>query len=273
MIEPTSTVPGASGQQPSIPDSSVPPVVLVAGANGGIGSAVAAELAAAGARLHLGYHREHQAVDEVVDEVVARGRGDSVTAGRVDACDRNSVQRWMATALEAHGTVNALVSCVGTALPPVPFLNQDPADWRRILAVELEAVLTLTHVVAPSLIAGGGGRIAVLSSDSGRAGATGQVVSSAARGGVNALCKALARELARSGVTVNAVCPGPVAGAALDRLQGSSSGAVSAVVRAIPIRRVTTAQEVAAVFRFLVMDHAAAITGQLISVNGGLSMA
>lgn len=230
---------------------------------------MAAELAAAGARLHLGYHREHDAVDEVV----ARGRGDSVTAGRVDACDRDSVQRWTATALDAHGTVNALVSCVGTALSPVPFLNQDPADWRRILAVELEAVLTLTHVVAPSLIAGGGGRIAVLSSDSGRAGATGQVVSSAARGGVNALCKALARELARSGVTVNAVCPGPVAGAALDRLQGSGSGAVSAVVRAIPIRRVTTAQEVAAVFRFLVMDHAAAITGQLISVNGGLSMA
>ncbi|HEX6872683.1 MAG TPA: SDR family oxidoreductase [Micromonosporaceae bacterium] len=243
-------------------------MLLVAGANGGIGAAVARELARAGARLHLGYFRRRDAIDELL----AAAPATQLSAGSVDVRDYASVRAWVDDCLAQHGSVNGLACCVGTALPPVAFFDLDPERWPQVLEPELMAVLNLSHVVAPLLAAQGAGRIAVLSSDSGRVGAIGQVVSSAARGGVNALCKALAREVARSGVTINAVCPGPVEGPALDSLRAAGSGAVQAIMRSIPIGRPTRPEEVAALFRFLLLDQAGAITGQVLSVNGGLSM-
>lgn len=244
------------------------PAILVAGAGGGIGFAVARALAEAGVPLHLGLHRESP---ELRQWAATAGSAD-VSVGLLDAADVTSTGNWVHAGVARHGGVQALVSCVGTTYPPMRFLDQSPSEWADLLRSDLISALTLVHAAAPALIRNGSGRIVLLSSDSARAGAAGQAVSSAARGGVNAFSRAMARELARAGITVNTVCPGPVEGGALDDLMAADSGIIRATIKAIPIGRAARPAEVAAVFRFLVLADCGAITGQAIGINGGLTM-
>src|SRR4051812_933010 len=152
------------------------------------------------------------------------------------------------------------------------FTDSAEETWDRIIAVNLRGTITMTRAVLDSMTERGGGRIVHIASDAGRVGSSGEVVYSATKGGVIAFGKALAREVARHGITVNSVCPGPTDPALLGKVADYSQKMYDAPVRAIPLRRVAQPAEIAGVVAFLASDDAAYMTGQTLSVSGGLTM-
>ena len=248
-------------------------VALVPGGSGGIGSAVARVLAACGADIIVGYHSNKDLAMRIVEEV--KQCGQRARADMVDATNRDEVKRWVdLTALE-YGHIDILANCVGWHGHFQLLKDQSPEEWLRIINIELMAAIYFAYSVLDHMVSRGAGRIITLSSDSAKAGETGAAISSAARGGVNAFSRTLARELAPHGITVNTVCPGPVNTPALSQMQadaGAGAKIVAALVRHIPMKRVADPQEVANVVAFLASDEASFITGQAISVSGGLTM-
>ena len=156
------------------------------------------------------------------------------------------------------------------------FLDTDPAEWEELIAINLRGPLNMHHLVLPQMAARGAGRVVNISSDAARVGSSGESVYSACKGGILSLTKTLARELARKGVTVNAVCPGPTDTPILRGFLGEGEAGrkvYDALVRAIPQKRIGTPEDVPGIVVFLASDEAAYITGQVISVSGGLTMA
>lgn len=156
-----------------------------------------------------------------------------------------------------------------------PFLANDPALWDRLIAVNLRGVFNACHVIVPLMIENGGGRVVTVASDAGRVGSSGEAVYSACKGGVIAFTKSLAREVARDGVRVNCVCPGPTETPLLDEIRrGSEAGdkIIDAIVRATPTRKLAKPEEIAEAVAFFATcsEH---VTGQVLSVSGGLTMA
>ena len=150
------------------------------------------------------------------------------------------------------------------------FVDTERAFWERVVAINLLGVVAVTHAFLPAMIERGGGRIVNVASDAGRVGSSGEAVYAGAKGGVIAFTKSVAREAARHGITANAVCPGPtdtpLFRAQDERLQ-------EALVRAIPMRRAARPEEIAHAITFFASDAAGYITGQVLSVSGGLTMA
>ncbi len=248
-------------------------VAMVAGASGGIGSAVALLLAECGADIALSCHANAARAGEVADSIVAMGR--RVRLDTLDATDAGAARDWVAGTIAAFGKVDVLANCCGWSGAFQLFKDQDPAAWSRIIAIELTACFNLSHAVLHHMVARRRGRIITLGSDSSKTGLSGAAVTAAARGGVNAFSKSLARELGRYGVTVNVVCPGPTQTPVLDmlRAQGETGEKlVQGLIAAIPMKRVGTPREVAAAVAFLASEEGGFITGQAISVSGGLSM-
>src|SRR5262245_60597697 len=151
-------------------------------------------------------------------------------------------------------------------------MGSDEAVWDRLIAVNLKGVLLCCRAVAAGMIDRGHGRIVNIGSDAGRVGSSGEAVYSATKGGVIAFTKTLARELARHGITVNCVCPGPTDTALLAQVGEYSDKLLAGLTKAIPLRRVAQPDDVAAMVAFLVGDDAGYVTGQTVSVNGGLTM-
>ena len=248
-------------------------VALVPGGSGGIGSAVARVLAVCGADIIVGYHSNSDVASHIVEEAKRRGR--RARADLVDATNRDEVKRWVDQSALEFEHIDILANCVGWRGHFQLLRDQSPEEWLRIINIELMATVYFAHSVLDHMLNRGAGRIITLSSDSAKAGETGAVISSAARGGVNAFSRALAREVAPQGITVNTVCPGPVNTPALTQMQAAEdAGAkiVASLVRHIPMKRVADPQEVANVVAFLASDEASFITGQAISVSGGLTM-
>lgn len=157
----------------------------------------------------------------------------------------------------------------------MPFLSTAPDDWEKIVAVNLMGVINGTRVALESMVAAKkGGAIVNVASDAGRVGSSGEAVYSAAKGGVIAFTKAVAREMAQQGIRVNCVSPGPTETPLLAENFGTEEGGriIEAIRRGIPFRRLGTPDEVAAAIRFLASNESAYITGQVLSVNGGLNM-
>jgi 2-hydroxycyclohexanecarboxyl-CoA dehydrogenase len=153
-------------------------------------------------------------------------------------------------------------------------MSSTPDTWERLWQVNLRGTISCCHaVLASSMIPAKRGRIVNLGSDAGRVGSSGEAVYSATKGGIIAFTKTLAREMARNGITVNCVCPGPTDTALLAQVGEASSGLRDALAKAVPMRRIAQPDEVAAMVAFLVSDDAAYVTGQTVSVNGGLTMA
>jgi 2-hydroxycyclohexanecarboxyl-CoA dehydrogenase len=152
------------------------------------------------------------------------------------------------------------------------FVDSAESTWDRIIAVNLRGTIAMTRAVLDPMIERGRGRIVHIASDAGRVGSSGEVVYSATKGGVIAFGKALAREVARHGITVNCVCPGPTDTALLGQVAAYSEKMYAATVKAIPLRRVAEPGEIAGVVAFLASDDAAYMTGQTVSVSGGLTM-
>jgi 2-hydroxycyclohexanecarboxyl-CoA dehydrogenase len=247
-------------------------VALVCGGACGIGRAVALALARAGQAVAIGDLLEGEAAG-VAGEIEATGGRAFAVA--LDVTDTGSVTAGVRRASAALGPVDVLVNCAGWD-EFKPFLQTDELFWRRVVAINYEGCLRTTHAVLSGMIERGWGRIVNISSDAARVGSAQEAVYAGAKAGVIAFTKTVAREAARRGVTANVVCPGPTEGAMLDgmtRTAPDSERLVEALTRAVPMRRLGRPEDVAGAVAFLASEEAAYVTGQTLSVSGGLTMA
>ena len=244
-------------------------VALVTGAGRGIGAAVADRLAADGFAVAV-CDRDAAAAGEVAAGLAER-HGAAALGVAADIADGEQVRAAVARVARELGPVDVLVN--NAAVDVIArFVDSREEDWDRIIAVNLRGTLTVTRAVLDSMIEHGRGRIVHIASDAGRVGSSGEVVYSATKGGVIAFGKALAREVARHGITVNSVCPGPTDTALLGQVAEYSRKMYDATLRAIPLRRVAEPADIAGVVAFLASEDGSYMTGQTLSVSGGLTM-
>jgi 2-hydroxycyclohexanecarboxyl-CoA dehydrogenase len=237
-------------------------IAIVTGAGQGIGQAIAAKLAAEEATVIV------TDMDQVKAEQTA-ARLPGALALRADVTDRDGMQAVADRVRQQFGRIDVLVNNAGWDKAS-PFVDSEPADWDRAIAVNLYGVLHACKAVLPVMAEQGSGAVVNLGSDAGRVGSSGEAVYSAAKGGVIAFTKSLAREMARHQVRVNCVCPGPTDTALFASFAGPKLR--EALTKAIPFRRLGQPDDVANVVVFLASDEASFVTGQTVSVSGGLTM-
>ncbi len=239
---------------------------LVTGGGGAIGRAISRRLADAGGRV--GVFDQDLAAARATAEAI-RGAGGNAQAYEADITERAAVEVGVEKLEAELGPVEILVNNAGWDRA-MPFLETTPELWDQIISINLIGHLHLHHVVAPRMMERGGGRIVNIASDAGRVGSSGEAVYAACKGGLIAFTKTLARELASKQITVNAVAPGPTDTPLFEAFAGEKLRA--ALERAIPFRRLGQPEDVAGIVVFLASSEAAFITGQVISVSGGLTM-
>lgn len=247
--------------------------VLVTGAARGIGRAVADAFGKAGASVAVCDIDGAAAAEAAagVEAVAATGTGARAVGVQLDVSDSASVGRGVKEVTEALGPVDVLVNNAGFDVVG-PFTESTEGDWDRLLEVNLKGQIICARAVLDGMTARGGGKIVNIASDAGKVGSTGEVVYSATKGGVIAFTKALAREVARAGITVNCVCPGPTETALLAQVADWNERVYNSIAKAIPLRRTAQPADVAPAVVFLASDGADYITGQALSVSGGLTM-
>jgi 2-hydroxycyclohexanecarboxyl-CoA dehydrogenase len=244
--------------------------VLVTGGANGIGAAIVRRLAQEGARVGI-LDRDAAAADEVAGEMKNRGARASVHVA--DITDYEAVARAVESFEAESGPVGCLVNNAGWDRA-ANFLDTTPEFWRTVVALNLFGPLNVSHVVLRGMAARGFGRVVNIASDAGRVGSSGEAVYSACKGGIIALTKTLARELVGKGVILNTVCPGPTDTAILRSfLEGPDGTRIAeGLKRAIPMKRLGMPEDYPGLVAFLLSDDAGYITGQTISVSGGLTM-
>jgi 2-hydroxycyclohexanecarboxyl-CoA dehydrogenase len=245
-------------------------IALVTGAAQGIGRAIALELAGAGCAVAVA-DLQPGAAAAVAEEIgAAGGRAEGV---ELDVTDAGSVAAGVARAEADLGPVDIVVNNAGWD-ELRPFLETDEAFWSRVIEVNFTGGLRVTHAVLPGMVERGWGRVVNIGSDAGRVGSSLESVYSGAKGGVIAFTKTIAREVARSGVTANVVCPGPTRTPLLESMTAEGGERlVDALTRAVPMRRLAEPEDIAAAVGFLASERAGYVTGQTLSVSGGLTMA
>ncbi|WP_179209105.1 SDR family NAD(P)-dependent oxidoreductase [Haematobacter genomosp. 1] len=247
-------------------------VVVITGGGGGIGSATCRRFAGEGARVVVADIGE-AAANRVVEEI--RAEGGEATAMIVDLTDYQATGAAVSRVEAEFGPIDILVNNAGWDLF-VPFLKQEPDFWSKIIDINLRAVLNITKPVLASMVARGvAGRVVSIGSDAGRGGSSGESVYSACKAGVIALSKTLAREHARHGITFNTVCPGVTETAMLEQFMeaaGDKEKLRGAFAKAVPMGRLGQPDDLPGAILFFASDDAAFITGQVISVSGGLTM-
>ena len=246
-------------------------VAIVTGGGGGIGRAIGLRLAEEGSIVGV-FDIDSEAADRAVHEI--GDNGGTAHAFEVDIADYDAVRQAVADLEAKAGAVHILVNNAGWDRF-APFLNTEPELWERIIAINLKGPLNLHHAVLPGMAERGAGKVVNIASDAARVGSSGEAVYAACKGGVVALTKTLARELASKGISLNVVCPGPTDTpllASVARESGSGERLLEAFRRATPMRRLGTPADIPGVVAFLASDEADFITGQVISVSGGLTM-
>jgi 2-hydroxycyclohexanecarboxyl-CoA dehydrogenase len=245
-------------------------VALVTGGAGGIGRAICLDLAADGRAVAVADLQVEGAAETA--EAVSAGGGRAAPV-ELDVTDSGSVAEGVRRAEEALGPVEILVNNAGWD-ELRPFLETDEDFWDRVIEINLKGCLRVTRRVLPGMVERGFGRVVSIGSDAGRVGSSLESVYSGAKGGVIAFTKTVAREVARSGVTANTVCPGPTRTPLLEAMAGSGGERlIDSLTRAVPMRRLGEPEDIAAAVAFLASERAGFITGQTLSVSGGLTMA
>ena len=245
--------------------------VVVTGGGGGIGGATCRRFAQEGARVAV-FDLNLEAAEKVAAAI--RTEGGKAEAFKCDITDRASVDAAVAATEAKLGTIGVLVNNAGWDVFK-PFTKTVPAEWDKLIAINLTGALHMLHAVLPGMAERKYGRIVNVASDAARGGSSGEAVYSACKGGLVALSKTLAREHARQGITVNVVCPGPTDTALL---AGVTEGArdpaklLEAFRSAIPLGRIGLPSDLASAIAFFGSDDASFITGQVVSVSGGLTM-
>lgn len=246
-------------------------VVIVTGGAGGIGKATCCRFAESGAKVAI-LDLNHDAAMDVVNEI--REKGLIAEAFVVDLINYDAVVKAVGDVEASLGPVDILVNNAGWD-SYTPFLKSDQGYWEKIININLITVLNLHHAVLPGMVERGVGRIVNISSDAARGGSSGESVYAACKAGVIALSKSLAREHARHGITFNVVCPGVTETTMLDGFLASSGNADklrAAFTRAVPMGRLGKAEDLSGAILFFSSDDASFITGQVVSVSGGLTM-
>jgi 2-hydroxycyclohexanecarboxyl-CoA dehydrogenase len=247
-----------------------PQAALVTGAARGIGAAIADALATDGWSVAVGDLDAAGAVATAA--ALAEAHGVRAVGIGMDIADLGAVRAAVARVERELGPVEALVNNAGIDVIK-PFVESTEDEWDRIIAVNLRGTIGCCRAVVDGMIERQSGRIVSIASDAGRVGSSGEAVYSATKGGVIAFTKALAREVARHGIRVNCVSPGPTETALLAQVADYSEKLYSGLARAIPLGRTAEPGDIAPAVAFLVSDGAAYITGQTLSVSGGLTMA
>jgi 2-hydroxycyclohexanecarboxyl-CoA dehydrogenase len=240
--------------------------VIVTGGASGIGKAAAFLLARQGARILIGD------IDEAGGgAAAAEGAAERLAVEylRLDLADKPAIDDFVAAVHQRVERIDGLVNSAGWDQIQ-PFLENPPEMWDRVIAVNLMGAIRLTRGVLPPMVAAAAGKIVNISSDAGRVGSMGETVYAAAKGGLIAFTKSLARELARYRINVNCVCPGPTD---TPLFQRQPERMKEALLRAIPFRRIAQPVEIAQAVWFFLSDRSDYITGQVLSVSGGLTMA
>ncbi|WP_066911432.1 SDR family NAD(P)-dependent oxidoreductase [Millisia brevis] len=238
-------------------------IALVTGAGSGIGKAIALALAARGDKVIAAD------LDIAAAEATAKEAPELITALPVDVASRAAVDELRDRTVAEVGVPTILVNAAGWDRTD-QFLNATPEFAEKVVAINYLGPVHMASAFLPGIIEAGGGQVINLASDAGRVGSSGESIYAGAKGGVIALTKSLAREMARHNITVNCVCPGPTD---TPLFQAQDERLKAALIKAIPFRRLARPEEVAAPVLFFASEPAAFITGQVISVSGGLTMA
>lgn len=244
--------------------------VVVTGAGAGIGRATALRLGREGFRVAV-WDLDRDGAESAATGI--RDGGGQAIAVACDVSDRASVDAARDRTSDELGAAWGLVNNAGVDRLSL-FKDSNPDDWRVILDVNLVGTMHVTHALLPAMLARGSGRIVCISSDAARVGSTGEAVYAAAKAGILGFVKTLARESARNGILVNAVCPGPTDTNLLDSVRSRPNGEriIEAMTRSIPLGRVARPDDIAGAITFFLSDDASYVTGQVLSVSGGLTM-
>ena len=237
---------------------------VVTGGAGGIGRAICADLASLGVRVAVAD------LDEAGAAAVAGGLRDARAFG-VNLEEPPSVDALATRVMAELGGTDILVHNAGVSIVE-RFTQSDPAGWDRMWQVNLRAPMQLTRALLPGMCERGWGRLVFVSSDGARAGSGGEGAYAASKAGLFGLAKTLAREAGRSGVTSNVVCPGPTDTPMLRKVAEQTPGLVEKLAKSIPLGRLGRPEDIAGLVAFLCTDRAGYITGQTLSVSGGITM-
>ena len=243
-------------------------VAIVTGGASGLGRGIALALAREGARVAVVDLNEAGARDTVA---AIANDGGQAAAWRADISDKARIDQVVAEIISRWGTVDILVNNAG--LDRVgPFVSSSEAEWDLILRVNLKGPIVCTRAVLDEMTRKGYGKIVNIASDAGRVGSTGEAVYSAAKGGIIAFTKTIARETARHRLNVNCVCPGPSDTPLFQEVAAGNPKLAESLKRVIPFGRLGTAEDLAPAVVFLASDESGFVTGQTLSVSGGLTM-
>lgn len=244
---------------------------LVTGAGSGIGRGIALRLAEEGMVIGV-LDINPAAAAETVSRIVAAGG--KAHAQTCDITDYDSVKKAVEATEAAIGETWLLVNNAGWDTP-MPFVKTTPDFWRKVLDINYLGPINMTHAVVTGMTRRNAGRIVFIASDAGRVGSSGEVVYSGCKGATIAFAKALAREVSRNNVLLNCVCPGPTNTPAMDSFVGTGEQGQKirdAMVRGVPLGRIGEPEDYPGLVAFLASEDASFMTGQTISVSGGLTM-
>lgn len=246
-------------------------VAIVTGAGRGIGRAIAHVLAEKGAAIVVAEIIAENAESTAREIREKGGRAEAIVA---DATRLEAAQEVVKRTLTAFGRVDILVNNVGWD-EPKPFIQTTPELWEKVLDINLRSVLNYTRAALDPMIANRWGRIVSIASDAGRMGGLYAAVYSAAKAGVIAFSKTIAREMAPYNILVNCVAPGPIETPLLQQISGegeSGAAMIRKTLRMVPLKRLGQPEEIAHAVAFFASEEASYITGQVLSVNGGMIM-